>query len=68
MRELPEDDIEAAEGTNVVHSHDRIASEDGTLVEHLQSLHHLDVDPGLSGSTQEGLHDRLHGETDAARD
>ncbi len=63
--ELPEDEIEAAEATSGIvgdHGHDGVAGVDGTLAEHLQTVHDLDADPGLSAATQEGLHDRLHGE------
>jgi hypothetical protein len=64
--ELPDEEIQAVEGINVAHDHDGVSSADGSLVAHLQAVHGLDTDPGLSATTQEGLHDRLHHETDAA--
>lgn len=44
-----------------------MVAEDGTLLAHLEETYDLDVPPGLSSSTQDGLHDRLH-RTDKARD
>ena len=64
--ELPEAEIEAAEASPAAgadHSHDGVAGIDGTLADHLASVHGLDADPGLSAPTQEGLHDRLHGQS-----
>lgn len=43
------------------------AAEDGTLLDHLDETHGLEVPAGLSPSTQDGLHDRLH-DTEKARD
>jgi hypothetical protein len=68
MQELPEETIEHAEGVNTAHSHEGISSEDDSLVEHLRSHHQLDTETGLSASTQEGLHDRLHDTTKAIDD
>jgi hypothetical protein len=68
MEELPDQAIEIAEQVTQPHSHESVSSADGSLFEHLQSSHQLDTNPGLSASTQEGLHDRLHGETRAADD
>jgi len=64
--EVPVEEIEAAEGANLDHSHEGISTEDASLIEHLKSQHQFDTEPGLSASTQQGLHDRMHGETDAA--
>ena len=69
--ELPEEEVEAAEEVSAVvgeHSHDAVAALDGTLAEHLQSVHDLDADPALSAATQEGLHDRLHGQSKSSDD
>ncbi len=69
--ELPEDEIEAAEEVSAVvgdHSHDGVEALDGTLAEHLQTVHDLDADPALSAATQEGLHDRLHGQSKSSDD
>ena len=67
--ELAEDDIEAAEVTSEAagdHGHDAVTGEDGSLADHLRSVHDLDADPALSAATQEGLHDRLHGQAKAS--
>ena len=69
--ELPEDEIEAAEEVTAVvgdHAHGGIEALDGTLVEHLRTVHDLDADPALSAATQEGLHDRLHGQSKSSDD
>lgn len=68
MDELPEEAIEVAEEATVPHSHDGVSSADGSLVEHLRADHQLETEPAMSASTQEGLHDRLHHERDAADD
>jgi len=63
---LPESDIEAAEDVSATvgaHDHDGVTGEDGTLAHHLRTVHELDADPALSAATQEGLHDRLHGQS-----
>jgi len=62
--ELPEDEIEAAEDRPAAHSH-RDLADDEALLAHLCSLHGLDAPDHLSRATLEGLHDRLHEETDA---
>jgi hypothetical protein len=64
--ELPEADIERAEKRPLTHEHGDM--DDDALVAHLRSPHGLDVPEGLSPTTVEGLHDRLHHETDAAAD
>ena len=67
MSELPEEEIEQAETTGSVdHVHVGIDDDDGLLT-HLRMVHQLDT-PDLSESTLQGLHDRLHGETDAAEE
>jgi len=66
--ELPEAEIDRAEGVNVAHSHDGITAADGTLLDHLVSVHAVPVEPALSHSTQGGIHDRLHRETKAIDD
>jgi hypothetical protein len=68
MDELPEDAIEVAEEATAPHGHDGVSSADGSLVEHLRAAHQLATEPAMSASTQEGLHDRLHHESDAADD
>jgi hypothetical protein len=65
MEELPEEEIESAETQPVAHDHDPMSDED--LLEHLRSRHGLDAPDHLSRTTADGLHDRLHDETDAAR-
>ncbi|HEY3140295.1 MAG TPA: hypothetical protein VGJ86_04160 [Acidimicrobiales bacterium] len=62
--ELPEEAIEAAEERPAAHDHDRL--DDDRLLDHLRSEHRLDVPDHLSRSTVDGLHDRLHDQTDAA--
>ena len=62
--ELPEPEIEAAEGRPAPHRHD--VMDDEALLAHLQGEHGLDAPEHLSHSTLEGVHDRLHDETDAA--
>ena len=65
--ELPDDEIEAAEDRPARHRHDALDdADDDALRAHLQSPHGLDAPEHLSGATLEGLHDRLHHETDAA--
>ena len=64
QEELPEEEIEAAEERPAPHRHD--ALDDDGLLAHLQSLHGLDAPEHLSRPTLEGVHDRLHQETDAA--
>ena len=64
QEELPEAEIEAAEERPAPHHHE--AFDDEGLLEHLQSLHGLDTPEHLSRPTLEGVHDRLHHETDAA--
>lgn len=69
--ELPEDEIDAAEASSgpvADHSHDGVTGLDGTLADHLQATHDLDADPALSAATQEGLHDRLHGQSKSSDD
>jgi hypothetical protein len=69
--ELPAEEIEAAETSSDVvgdHDHAAVAAVDGTLADHLRAVHDLDADPGLSAATQEGLHDRLHGQSKASDD
>jgi hypothetical protein len=62
--ELPEAKIERAEARPADHRHDDM--DDDALLAHLRSPHGLDAPDHLSRSTVEGLHDRLHDETDAA--
>ena len=69
--ELPEEEIEAAEASSAAvgdHSHDGVTGLDGTLADHLRTVHDLDADPALSAATQEGLHDRLHGQSKSSDD
>jgi len=47
---------------------DGVTGVDGTLADHLRTEHDLDADPGLSAATQEGLHDRLHGQSKSSDD
>ena len=70
MEEVPEEAIEDAEGRPGVadHDHEGVSGEDGTLLDHLQQVHQLEVPSGMSASTQDGLHDRLHDDTAAADD
>lgn len=63
--ELPDEAIEQAEAVDVAHSHEAVSADDGSLIEHLQTMHGLDTEPGFSRTTQEGLHDRLHHESKA---
>jgi hypothetical protein len=65
-QELPEEAIEAAEARPTAHEHGPMDN-DG-LLNHLRLAHDLDAPGHLSGSTMQGLHDRLHGDTDAASD
>ncbi|MCA1845734.1 MAG: hypothetical protein LC792_21575 [Actinobacteria bacterium] len=65
-QELPEEAIEAAEEQPAAHGHGPF--DDEALLEHLRSRHDLEAPDHLSRSTVEGLHDRLHDETDAAQD
>ena len=64
--ELPEAEIEAAEVRPAPHHHGTL--DDEGLVAHLRSGHGLDTPDHLSRSTLDGIHDRLHDETDAAAD
>ena len=51
---------------DVDHGHAGVTALDGTLADHLRTVHDLDADPSLSAATQEGLHDRLHGQSKSA--
>ena len=64
--ELPEAEIEAAEDRPALHRHG--ALDDEGLLVHLRSIHGLDTPDHLSRSTLDGIHDRLHDETNAAAD
>ena len=64
MEELPEETIEAAEDQLVAHDHSQL--DDDELLDHLRGRHRLEAPEDLSRSTADGLHDRLHGESDAA--
>lgn len=66
MPELPEPEIRAAEEATAEHDHLHVEAHDGSLREHLVRDHGLEVPGHLSATTQEGLHDRVHGETGAA--
>lgn len=63
--ELPDEEIEVAEERPAQHHHDTFEDDDALRL-HLQSPHGLDAPEHLSRATLEGLHDRLHDETDAA--
>jgi hypothetical protein len=65
-QELPDEAIEAAEQHPTGHGH--APMDDEGLLSHLRSAHDLDAPDHLSRSTLQGLHDRLHGDTDAAAD
>jgi hypothetical protein len=64
--EVSEAEIELAEERPAAHEHGPL--DDDALLAHLRSPHGLDAPDELSRSTLEGLHDRLHHETDAAAD
>ena len=64
--EVPETEIERAEEQPAAHEHGPM--DDDALLAHLHSPHGLDTPEHLSRQTLEGLHDRLHHETDAAAD
>jgi hypothetical protein len=66
QQELPDEAIETAEEHPTEHEHGPMDDEE--LLDHLQLAHDLDAPDRLSRSTMQGLHDRLHGETDAASD
>lgn len=66
MEKVPEEEIEVAEARPATHDH--AALDDEALLDHLRSQHGLDIPDPLSRSTAEGLHDRLHDETDAIDD
>jgi hypothetical protein len=66
--ELPEDEIEEAEDRPVAHDHRSLDDDDDALLGHLRSAHGLDSPDHLSRTTLDGLHDRVHHETDAAAD
>ena len=66
MDELPDEEIAAAEVAPAGHDHDGVTTADDSLRDHLQTAHGLVVPAELSGSTLQGLHDRVHGESHAA--
>ena len=66
--ELPEDEIERAEERPAAHDHAALGDDDDALLAHLRSAHGLDTPDHLSRTTVEGLHDRVHHETDATAD
>jgi hypothetical protein len=69
MDPLPEEEIESAEEpVPPSHPHDGITALDETLRAHLVDAHGLDVPDHVSGSTAQGLHDRLHDRAKAADD
>lgn len=67
MPELPEEHIEFAESSGAIdHVHDpALGADDSLLVEHLRSVHNLEAPDDLSTATLQGLHDRMHGTSDA---
>lgn len=60
-----EDALEIAEALPSEHRHEGITVEDGTLEKHLREVHLLEVDSAVSGSTLNGIHDRVHEESHA---
>ncbi len=70
MDEVPEEAIQHAEGmpASTGHDHEGVTGEDGTLRDHLEQVHRLEVPSEMSASTQDGLHDRLHDDTAAVDD
>ena len=60
-----EDALEVAEALPSEHGHEGVSAEGGTLGTHLREVHLLEVDPVVSGSTLNGIHDRLHEESHA---
>lgn len=54
--------------TSAGHDHEGVTGEGGTLRAHLEEVHQLEVPPGMSASTQAGLHDRVHDDTAAVDD
>ena len=66
--ELPEEEIERAEERPAAHDHGSLDDSEDALLAHLRSAHRLDTPDHLSLTTLEGLHDRVHDETDAAAD
>ena len=65
---MPEEAIEEAEHDpgRQAHDHQGVAADDGSLGVHLAVAHGLEPAEGVSPSTQEGLHDRVHGTSGAA--
>jgi hypothetical protein len=63
--ELPDHEIAVAEERTAQHRHETFVDDDA-LRAHLRSPHGLDAPEHLSRTTLEGLHDRLHDETDSA--
>ena len=80
MGEVPEEAIQEVEArrtstgltstgrTSAGHDHEGVTGEGGTLRAHLEEVHQLEVPPGMSASTQAGLHDRVHDDTAAVDD
>jgi hypothetical protein len=68
VEELSEGEIERAEERPAAHDHGSLGDDDDALLAHLRSGHGLDSPDHLSRTTLEGLHDRVHHETDAAAD
>jgi hypothetical protein len=67
--ELPENQIEEAEERPAEHDHAFLDDDDDeALLAHLRSVHALDSPEHMSRTTLQGLHDRVHHETDAAAD
>jgi hypothetical protein len=66
VTELPDEAIQAAEEVTADHAHEGLGEDADSLRAHLRSHHDLDAPGHLSGSTLQGLHDRLHDETGAA--
>lgn len=66
--EVTEQQLQAAEAAPTDHHHDEVVITEESLADHLISAHRVDVPAGLSTGTMQGMHDRFHGETDAAYD
>lgn len=65
---MTERQLQAAEAAPTDHRHDEVVITEESLADHLTSEHGVDIPGGLSAGTMQGMHDRFHGETDAAYD
>jgi hypothetical protein len=66
--EVTEEQLQVAEAAPADHHHGGVVITEESLAEHLRGEHGVDLPAELSTGTMQGMHDRFHGEKDAAYD